>query len=907
MAIAILICVVAVNASAESPTAPLAVEFADLNYNPYPIPGIEDQLRARLQVNVACTVEVYVHCRGGIVLADTLAAHSVHLANAGTVVEKDVRFVYSGEGSARIEIEVVAQGVSASMIRNIERAVTFFPEREDGLRAGMRVGVYFDEAAQTYSLPDSTSFPFAVPAYVVLTDYDEPAALSAWDLRLHADPGLFLMDGTVHGVDPLNIATFPSFSVGLATPTAQAAAMVIASFNVLCLEPGYIYLEGVGDGGHGNFPHFVTASGTLGNMTYAYGDPLTPVASVGNVSQPSPKFAGDYRATLFPEFGDTSEPPILPSPDVTFGSLSAPSATDLTYNVSVAGKLRYGHSSGSETYGVLGSKVIFRFVNPATGAWWHPSLNVARHIHYDILDEEGSFSFDFSFVGDLSRGGYTELWILLSPENDGAFAPAPASGYRVWMDNRYYDLLNEVDGIQISLNPVNPNISYYSESDVVDRHFGAVLRNSALSREFMQALYGGPLSFSLPKISMKIFDIASAGSYYGCNGTPYIVIDPDNTLPTTIDHEYGHHVHHSMWGWNCSYQWNHQDAKQLIEGWADFFTFCARNYAQRQYGREFEWGVTELVEEAPYYANPRFRGLSYTGSHPEYSACACLLWNLYDGSADDGFEAPPYSPGDNDDIEGYRLRVFESLRTMNRYTPALHVENCLAQFSAGLAAPLQAAASTISDFMYADLYSPPSTTSMHSAQATGLEVETPHRGRAILRWGDRGYPQWSQYRNLPERYRVYRYDGDWVLLGVTTYDVRQFVYEAADVAGLYKVTAYKANSGESVDAPEATVGVSGISAPISQATRIAMCAPNPSNPRTTIGFEIAAPGRVRMSVFDVSGTMVRSLVDDVREPGTYTVIWDGDDGNGRAVSSGLYFARLSTDNGTDVHKITLLR
>ncbi len=219
MAIAILVCVVAVSASAESPTAQLAVEFADLNYNPYPAPGIEDQLRARLQVNVACTVEVYVHCRGGVALADTLAAHSIHVANAGSIVEKDVRFVYSGEGSARIEIEVIAQGVSASMIRNIQRAVTFFPEREDGLKAGMRVGVYFDEAAQINSLPDSTSFPFAVPAYVVLTNYDEPAALSGWELRLHADPGLVLAAGTVHGVNPINIATFPSYRVGLGTPT----------------------------------------------------------------------------------------------------------------------------------------------------------------------------------------------------------------------------------------------------------------------------------------------------------------------------------------------------------------------------------------------------------------------------------------------------------------------------------------------------------------------------------------------------------------------------------------------------------------------------------------------------------------------------------------------------------------
>lgn len=146
-----------------------------------------------------------------------------------------------------------------------------------------------------------------------------------------------------------------------------------------------------------------------------------------------------------------------------------------------------------------------------------------------------------------------------------------------------------------------------------------------------------------------------------------------------------------------------------------------------------------------------------------------------------------------------------------------------------------------------------------------------------------------------------------MLLGTTTWDVRQFVYEAADVAGMYKVTTYQTDSGESVDAPEATVGVSGISAPVSQATRITACAPNPSNPRTTLSFEIAVRQRVRISVFDASGAVVRSLVDDIREPGVHTVVWDGDDGTGRAVASGLYFARLSTDHETDVHKFTLLR
>jgi flagellar hook assembly protein FlgD len=42
---------------------------------------------------------------------------------------------------------------------------------------------------------------------------------------------------------------------------------------------------------------------------------------------------------------------------------------------------------------------------------------------------------------------------------------------------------------------------------------------------------------------------------------------------------------------------------------------------------------------------------------------------------------------------------------------------------------------------------------------------------------------------------------------------------------------------------------------------------------------------------------VRTLVDEVQEPGYYTVTWDGKDSNGRGVVSGVYFYRLSVNGG----------
>jgi hypothetical protein len=70
--------------------------------------------------------------------------------------------------------------------------------------------------------------------------------------------------------------------------------------------------------------------------------------------------------------------------------------------------------------------------------------------------------------------------------------------------------------------------------------------------------------------------------------------------------------------------------------------------------------------------------------------------------------------------------------------------------------------------------------------------------------------------------------------------------------------------------------------------------PNPFNPSTTIAFELKAPGRVTLEVFDVGGRHVVTLVDEELVAGRHDVPWQGRDKNGRAVVSGVYLYRLST-------------
>lgn len=83
--------------------------------------------------------------------------------------------------------------------------------------------------------------------------------------------------------------------------------------------------------------------------------------------------------------------------------------------------------------------------------------------------------------------------------------------------------------------------------------------------------------------------------------------------------------------------------------------------------------------------------------------------------------------------------------------------------------------------------------------------------------------------------------------------------------------------------------------------------PNPFNPRTTVAFEIARAGAVRVEVFDARGRLVRSLVDEVRAPGRHEVVWDGQTDEGGQAASGVYFARMVSDGGSDAAKLLLLK
>jgi len=83
--------------------------------------------------------------------------------------------------------------------------------------------------------------------------------------------------------------------------------------------------------------------------------------------------------------------------------------------------------------------------------------------------------------------------------------------------------------------------------------------------------------------------------------------------------------------------------------------------------------------------------------------------------------------------------------------------------------------------------------------------------------------------------------------------------------------------------------------------------PNPFNPSTTIKFSLPEASYVKLEVFNILGQKVKSLLDEKKNVGIHTVVWNGENQNGEKVSSGIYFYRLETESYRSVKKMVLLR
>jgi len=83
--------------------------------------------------------------------------------------------------------------------------------------------------------------------------------------------------------------------------------------------------------------------------------------------------------------------------------------------------------------------------------------------------------------------------------------------------------------------------------------------------------------------------------------------------------------------------------------------------------------------------------------------------------------------------------------------------------------------------------------------------------------------------------------------------------------------------------------------------------PNPFNAGTTIGYRLAQEDDVRLEISNIAGQVVTTLVDGRQGPGLHAVRWDGRNGSGQAVGSGVYLCRLTAGGRRASRKMLLLQ
>ncbi len=113
-----------------------------------------------------------------------------------------------------------------------------------------------------------------------------------------------------------------------------------------------------------------------------------------------------------------------------------------------------------------------------------------------------------------------------------------------------------------------------------------------------------------------------------------------------------------------------------------------------------------------------------------------------------------------------------------------------------------------------------------------------------------------------------------------------------------------------LDQAYSDLGLSSSGAQLPKAFGLAQNSPNPFNPSTTISYNIpesSPPVMVELSVYNLRGQVVRTLVRETKVPGQYSVNWDGTDEGGRRVSSGVYFYRIQAGEYRATRKMVVLK
>ena len=130
--------------------------------------------------------------------------------------------------------------------------------------------------------------------------------------------------------------------------------------------------------------------------------------------------------------------------------------------------------------------------------------------------------------------------------------------------------------------------------------------------------------------------------------------------------------------------------------------------------------------------------------------------------------------------------------------------------------------------------------------------------------------------------------------------VSKFYVQAVDATNVHRTSPYKAPA-ELFDVKTGTTNVKPEN-PIPTSFALHQNYPNPFNPTTVISYQLSAASNVRLTVYDVLGREIATLISGAQSFGKYSVPF-----NGAGLASGIYFYRLQADNFVETKKMVLLK
>ena len=143
--------------------------------------------------------------------------------------------------------------------------------------------------------------------------------------------------------------------------------------------------------------------------------------------------------------------------------------------------------------------------------------------------------------------------------------------------------------------------------------------------------------------------------------------------------------------------------------------------------------------------------------------------------------------------------------------------------------------------------------------------------------------EWTEYT-----YDISAYDGN-VYVGVQCLSNDAFIFFVDDVT----VT----GGGVANDDPSAPV----------VATELRGNYPNPFNPETTISYSVKEAAPVTIEVYNVKGQLVKTLVNEAKAAGHYSIVWNGKDNNGRSAASGVYYYKMNAGKYSSTKKMIMMK